>query len=258
MDKLTNYGRLCAEVYDVTKPVGENYPDVPYHIQNLHGIDGRVLEAGVGTGRLIIPLLQAGFVVDGIDSSAAMLDVCRHNCETLGLNPTLYHGKLETMALPERYQAIIISYGSFMLLESKEGAAAALQSFHSHLLPGGRLFLDVDKPMLPYDSSAAIVRRNEPIQCPDGSSIMTEWTAYQYSDPHLTVGYGRYERFRDGILVETELQRMPIRRYEREEMELLLKENGFADLIVNLNYTFGLEADDEPGCLCFAATRAGA
>ncbi|MEH2243187.1 hypothetical protein [Nostoc sp.] len=62
---LTAYGPLCTEVYEITKPIDRDYPDVRYYIRHLSSIGGRILEAMVGTGRLLIPLLEAGINVEG-------------------------------------------------------------------------------------------------------------------------------------------------------------------------------------------------
>lgn len=77
---LTTYGSLCTEVYEITKPVGGEYSDIPYFIKHLSQIKGRILEAMVGTGRLLIPLLEAGLNVEGIDASPDMLAMCKRNC----------------------------------------------------------------------------------------------------------------------------------------------------------------------------------
>jgi 2-polyprenyl-3-methyl-5-hydroxy-6-metoxy-1,4-benzoquinol methylase len=84
---LITYGKLCTEVYELTKPVGGEYPDVPYFVRHLSRIGGRILEAMVGTGRLLIPLLEAGLDVEGIDTSSDMLAACKQNCAVRGLNP---------------------------------------------------------------------------------------------------------------------------------------------------------------------------
>ena len=47
------YGAMCTEVYDLDKPPG-SLPDVPFYLERLAGTDGPILEAGVGTGRLLI------------------------------------------------------------------------------------------------------------------------------------------------------------------------------------------------------------
>jgi 2-polyprenyl-3-methyl-5-hydroxy-6-metoxy-1,4-benzoquinol methylase len=85
--KLTTYGSLCTEVYEITKPIAGEYPDVPYFIEHLSSIDGKILEAMVGKGCLLIPLLEAGLNVEGIDASSDMLAACRRNCAARGLNP---------------------------------------------------------------------------------------------------------------------------------------------------------------------------
>ncbi|NDJ21644.1 methyltransferase domain-containing protein [Nostoc sp. B(2019)] len=115
----TIYGPLCTEVYDITKPIGGKYPDVPYYIKHLSQIGGRILEAMVGTGRLLIPLLEAGMNVEGIDTSPDMLAICRKHCVERGLNPVLHHGDIENLNIPGKFSAIAVSFGSFMLLETQ-------------------------------------------------------------------------------------------------------------------------------------------
>src|SRR5215207_11046001 len=44
------------------------------------------LDAGCGTGRLLIPLLRAGFDIDGSDLSPDMLAHCREKAQRLGLH----------------------------------------------------------------------------------------------------------------------------------------------------------------------------
>jgi len=68
-----SYGEGFADVYD------DWYADVTdvgatvERVAALAGPGGSVLELGVGTGRLAVPLAQAGLRVTGIDSSPAML-----------------------------------------------------------------------------------------------------------------------------------------------------------------------------------------
>ena len=76
------YSTLCTELYDYTKPVGYSLNgDIEYYKERLKDCRGRILEAAVGSGRVIIPLLEAGFKVDGIDYSPEMLDSCRKRCK---------------------------------------------------------------------------------------------------------------------------------------------------------------------------------
>ena len=80
------YGTLATEVYDLDKPIGRSFGDVEYYTRLLATISGRILEPATGTGRILIPLLEAGHEVDGVDSSPEMLAVCRRHCQDRGLD----------------------------------------------------------------------------------------------------------------------------------------------------------------------------
>jgi len=138
------YGPLCTEVYDLTKPAGTSFGDIEYYKDRLQSCkDGRILEAMAGSGRVLIPLLEAGFNIDGIDESADMLASCRRQCQDKGLTPQLYEGAIQSFKLPQSYDAIIVPAGSFLLLDKREHSLQALDCFYNHLAPGGRLILDL-------------------------------------------------------------------------------------------------------------------
>lgn len=55
----------------------------------------RILEPMCGSGRLLIPLVQAGYIVEGIDNSKSMLKRCKERAEKLGINPRLLESNIE-------------------------------------------------------------------------------------------------------------------------------------------------------------------
>lgn len=64
---FSNYGELCTEVYDLTKKNGQSLGgDVEYYREKLKHCKGRILEAMVGSGRVIIPLLEGK--IESVDS----------------------------------------------------------------------------------------------------------------------------------------------------------------------------------------------
>lgn len=129
------YSTLCTELYDYTKPVGYSLNgDIEYYKERLKDCRGRILEAAVGSGRVIITLLEAGFKVDGIDYSPEMLDSCRKRCKERGLHPNLYEGSLQQFSLPHKYDAIIIPTGSFCLIENRVDSINALKCFMNILI----------------------------------------------------------------------------------------------------------------------------
>ncbi|MDZ8259376.1 class I SAM-dependent methyltransferase [Nostoc sp. ChiQUE01b] len=249
---LMAYGPLCTEVYDITKRIGGTYPDIPYYIKHLSLIKGRILEAMVGTGGLLIPLLEAGINIEGVDTSPDMLAVCRKYCAARGLNPILHQGSIENLDLPGKFSAIAVSFGSFMLLEKRSAAIAALQAFARHLEPQGRIFIDLQLPIEDFKTENTIKQRL-PITCPDGSIILLQSTSEIDWFNQLNMTITRYEKWKDGKLVATELQRFPLHWFGRDEFIMCLQENGYKDITLCANYTDGLQPSSYKDTLCFSA-----
>ena len=65
-------------------------PEIDYFRQFLEGDGQPALDVACGTGRLLVPYLQAGLDVDGCDISEDMLALCRERAEHEGLAPNLY------------------------------------------------------------------------------------------------------------------------------------------------------------------------
>jgi SAM-dependent methyltransferase len=226
-----DYGRLVAEVYELDKPVGSSFPGLRYYTRQLAGVTGRILEPATGTGRVLVPLLEAGFAVEGLDVSPDMLAVCRQHCQDRGLDPALREADMTTFAEPGAYQAIIIPAGSIMLLDGRDAVPRALAAFRESLAPGGRLILDI-----------------EPLQRTTGP----EATRYWERDPYLwtlqvmhteydpvanqVTSFLRYEKWRDGGLIATGLQRFRLQYWSLAEFERLLADEGFTDIRVTADY----------------------
>jgi len=71
-----SYGRSFADVYDAWYSDVSDVVATVTHVRELSR-NGRILELGVGTGRIALPLADAGLDVVGIDASGEMLDVLR-------------------------------------------------------------------------------------------------------------------------------------------------------------------------------------
>jgi methylase of polypeptide subunit release factors len=78
--------------YDIDKYIGRSFGDVVFYSNRLDSCMGSILEPGVSTGRILIPLLEKGLKVDRFDVSDEMLNICHTNCETRGLKPKLFNG----------------------------------------------------------------------------------------------------------------------------------------------------------------------
>jgi SAM-dependent methyltransferase len=116
--------------------------------------DGPVLELGVGTGRVAIPLARAGFEVWGIDTSEALLAHARCKggselAERLNLQP----GDMRDVQLGRTFELIFAGLGAFHHLLTPDDQLACLRSVQRHLAPGG-LFVSDLRPLLQSDWEA--------------------------------------------------------------------------------------------------------
>ncbi len=116
-------------------------PEIAYYQRQIEQYGQPALDAGCGTGRLLIPFLRAGLDVDGIDVSVDMLAYCRQTAAHEGLSPRLYRQALHTLDLPRRYRTII-ACGIWGIGVSRQNDFESLQRFYDHLLPGGMLVLE--------------------------------------------------------------------------------------------------------------------
>ncbi len=109
---------------------------------------GTVVELGVGTGRIAVPTAQAGVEVIGVDSSAAMLEVCRARATEAGVAELLdlRQGDLRDPPVRERVRLVTCPFRSFLHLEDDAERLEALRAARELLVDGGRLVFDVFAP----------------------------------------------------------------------------------------------------------------
>src|SRR5438105_10661201 len=63
--------------------------DVPFYLEEARRSGGPVVELGVGTGRIAVPIASDGIRVIGVDSSRGMLDVCAERAALAGVGALL-------------------------------------------------------------------------------------------------------------------------------------------------------------------------
>src|SRR4051812_41356507 len=112
---LDTYLSLCAEYYDLDKPVC-NESELNFYLQYCKKTNGPILEPMCGTGRFLLPILQRGFDVHGFDASLFMLERLQHKAKAIGLQPNCWQGYLEDLDHGLKYDLVFIPSGSFCLI----------------------------------------------------------------------------------------------------------------------------------------------
>jgi SAM-dependent methyltransferase len=248
---FNRYGDIAAEIYDLDKPYGA-LPDTAFYLARFEGFAGRILEPACGSGRTLVPLLRAGCAVSGFDPSPEMLTRCRARCAAEGFAPDLSDQTFETFGYSSRFDAVVAPVGSFTLIDAFERSMAVLRRFRDHLAPGGLLVLDI-QPLLFLANASDDQRQwsaeNGELLTLHGRRVSTDWMA-QRAESLL-----RYERWRDGRLIETQLERMAQRFWGLEEFALALAAAGFGSIGVTGGYDRTRAAKPGDRVLTFEARR---
>ncbi|HVN02750.1 MAG TPA: class I SAM-dependent methyltransferase [Caulobacteraceae bacterium] len=251
---LNRYGAMCAEVYVLDKPPGA-LGDVGYYKAALAPLRGPILEAACGSGRLSIPLLEAGIDVHGFDHSEHMLDQLRRAADERGLTPKIQRTTYQDFAFETPFQAIVSPVGSFTLVDQYDAALEVLRRFHAALAPGGRLLVDL-MPLAYLTTTPAHFVRSW--VTPGGDLLQLTSTRVELDlVGQRRVSHDRYERWREGRLVEQELEQLALRVWGLKEFELALREAGFDSVSVCGDYRVGRPVRSSDGWWCFQAVKPG-
>lgn len=124
--------------------------DIPYgrdfYIELAREAKGPVLDIACGTGRILLPSLQAGVDIEGIDLFESMLARLRTKAAALGLSPTLHQADMSDFQLARRFALIVIPFNAFIHNMTQEAQIRCLMLCREHLLPGGLLAFDTFFP----------------------------------------------------------------------------------------------------------------
>jgi ubiquinone/menaquinone biosynthesis C-methylase UbiE len=138
----THYARI-AELYDSF--VNTEF-DLDFFISQAHEHEGEILELMAGTGRLTIPIAQAGFRVTALDFSPEMLEILQNKLDAAGLSAQLHQADIRSFSLGKQYKQIWIPFHAFPELTSESDQAKALERIHVHLMDDGVFICTLHNP----------------------------------------------------------------------------------------------------------------
>lgn len=139
-----SYQDLEAELHDAFWAAEGPAAELVVIADWLRKKPGSALEIGCGSGRLLVPLLQQGFDVEGLEPSAKMLTLCRQRAAAVDLSPTLHLGSMEEHTLGRTYDHVLIPAFTFQLAADP---ATTLAQWHAQLVTGGWLYVTTFLPL---------------------------------------------------------------------------------------------------------------
>lgn len=228
----TDEAAELARLYDLD--LIEDPGDVHLYAALAATTDQRILELGVGTGRIAVALASAGHAVTGVDRNQAMLDRARALAKSAGVaaRVELVEGDMTEVRLAEAgtFGLAVVALNTLMVLATRDRQRAALATLAAHLAPDGRAVVDVWQPdaddLARFDGRVALEYARR-----DGST--GGWVTKQASAQHdaarqSVVLTSIYEESRAGEPVRRWVRQDHLRLVSADELAGMAQDAGLA------------------------------
>jgi len=214
-----------AELYDVYV---QTDVDVPFFLQEARNCR-KALELMAGTGRLSLPLLQAGIPLACLDSSPAMLAVLRRKLQDKEVSAPLYEMDLCHFSLPDKFDLIIIPFNAFAEVTQPALQEQALATIHSHLTEEGRLICTLHNPAIRLRQCDGQMHWRGKYALPDqAGNLLFSTLEYYEPEQQLVKGFQFYELYAAaGTLQSKRFVEIQFFVHTRESFEALARAQGY-------------------------------
>ena len=246
-----------ARLYDLDD--GRLSADIPLYLGFARKTGNPVLELGVGSGRIALPLARAGFQLTGIDVSRPMLARARERIMRAGLSHSIELIQADFCAPPlvsERFAFAFCAYNAFLHLIEGQEQMQALRAWRRVLRPGGLLVIDVENPQLEGLALLALQQGFEPEETltdPDTGEEIHKSTRAQVDLTDQTLRFRRLYQGRNETGAWEVEQSFEIRILFQRELALLLTCAEFDDLRFYGDYDLTPWEPDSPRLIAVAA-----
>ncbi len=231
---------ILAPFYDAVH--ADVREDIEFILEMAHAQSGDVLDLGCGTGRITLPLAQAGFSVTGVDNEQAMLDSAAQKLSAAGLSNSvqLILADMVGLSLPKRDFALaVVTQNTFMHLDEIH-MRNAMRAIAKHLGPNGVIAIDVANPLQLGGA-------------PDQPNFVLE-REIKRDDGVAVLQYARWRNDRDGQVVNVEWRYVAddgdvvhaatkYHYYYPHTLQLLMSDSGLEWQAVYGDYKFGKFAE---------------
>ena len=166
--------------------------DLPFWLALARQASGPILELGCGTGRILLPLLQSGLPIIGLDRDAHMLAVLLEKSNPAKLSPSLIQADMSAFFLAQQFSLIILPCNTLSTLDDR-ARTAMLKLVSNHLSPGGIFSAVLPNPRL----LSSLPRQAEPEEDerflhPSSGSLVRVSSSWEH-DRHTFTLYWFYD-----------------------------------------------------------------
>jgi SAM-dependent methyltransferase len=142
----STYGDRIAHLYDGLRQFTPEETQVEAEALAQLAQGRCVLELGIGTGRVALPLREKGLEVCGIDASSKMIEELRK--KPGGESIPVVMGDFSHVPVEGKFGLIFVTFNTFFALTTQEAQVRCFASVAAHLLPGGLFVIEAFVPDL--------------------------------------------------------------------------------------------------------------
>ncbi len=166
--------------------IADDYDRLHAHLDPTAAVDtlaelaggGAVLELGIGTGRIALPLAARGVAVSGVDASAAMIEKLRAKPGGQGI--AVHAGDFAEVPAPGPFSVIFVAFNTFFVLESQDAQVRCFENAAARLSPHMHDFFAANASDIAYEAYF-----NLPISQGDTQSLILPGT----TSPNASAAY---------------------------------------------------------------------
>lgn len=227
--KQNYYGSLCTEMYEI---LHEQAPQDELNFYLFYAEKGKkILEPLCGSGRFLVPFLERGFDISGMDLSDEMLDKLRHKAP----NAKFIQADIINYTVQEKFDYIFIPSGSISLFTDMSKCRGILQKLKELLAPGGKLVFVVDTVFDKCDEDSEY-KVSISVKTKEGYDLRLKEKNHYDEKSQTQFSPSIYELYNGTELLQSENMDFQTHLYRCGEMEENLRECGFRNITTYSNY----------------------
>lgn len=250
------------QAYDIYAPwydLQNDMEDIEFYQEMAQHYGGPVLDAGCGTGRLLLALAREGHSVSGVDTSQEMLEVARRKVALespeVRERIQLSFGDIRDFRLKERFNMVMFGCNTFQHMLTNAEQDQALQTVRAHLKDHGRLFLQTTNIKFHEHDPDVLYHRGR-----EFNQQTQEWVDSFYSYRYFQhVQIQQFTLFLDVAAPDGTVTRkqvvLNLRYLFPPELERLLHANGFELEALYGDFQRGEVTRDSPWIIAQAIKR---
>ncbi len=223
------YGTI-ARFYDAEN--NDKDDDLDLYLELAAEYGGPIIDIGCGTGRVMLPLAQAGYEVHGIDNEEAMLQRAERYRATdpmLQKNMVLHHGDVLTYALEQQFMLTLVPYNGLMHFHEQSAQLELLNRLRGWTHPDGLLVLDLPNAgeVFATQESDSVMMERTFLEPESGHMVMQQSTSYLDRVTQLFRVTWIYDEIDEDGVVRRTVAPIILYYYFFSEVRLLLRLAGF-------------------------------